>query len=454
MTTWQAPAGTVEQARDRDFFGHPRGLAYLAATEAFERFSYYGMQALLVLYISGRLLKPGVGAHVLGFDSFVGGLRAVFGPLSANGLAAQIFGLYTGVVYLAPILGGIVGDRVLGRRRTIILGLVLMAIGHFLMAAESLFLPALATLLLGGGCLKGNIAAQVGALYLPGDPRRTHAFSIFYMAINLGGFLSPLVCGTLGELYGWHYGFGAAGVVMVIGLITYLTTLGALPADPPLGGPREAAPRQGLRRLAALAILILAASLFWTTTSQGWNTYSLWVRDHLDRRLLGLTIPVTWFQSVDTLGPILFPPALLWLWSTQAARGREMPDIAKLPLGCMIVALGELSLSLGIVLAGAAKVSLAVVLGYSLFSSVGYLYFAPVVASMFSRAFQGAGNSTALSVYFLSIFAGSFASGWLARFYDTLNGAVFWAIHAGICVAAAALLLATQGFVTRALEPG
>ena len=215
LTAGSAPAGG-------DRFGHPAGLSYLFATEMWERFSYYGMRALLVLYMVEYLLQPQHADNVLGLSSFRAGLEAVFGPLAAQPLASQIYGFYTGLVYLTPIFGGLLADRVLGQRRTVVLGAALMAAGHFMMAFEGLFLFALLLLILGNGCFKPNVSTQVGALYAPGDRRRDRAFSIFYVGINLGAFFSPLVCGTLGEEWGWHYGFGAAGVGMTIGLVIYL----------------------------------------------------------------------------------------------------------------------------------------------------------------------------------------------------------------------------------------
>jgi len=210
-------------AKGRTILGHPAGLFVLFFTEMWERFSYYGMRSLLVLYMVDHLfLGPETGQNVLGFGLVKGGLEAVFGPLEPQALSSQIYGLYTAFVYLTPFFGGMLADRVIGQRRAVILGAVLMAIGHFLMAAESLFFPALLFLILGNGAFKPNISTQVGSLYPPGDPRRDRAFTIFYMGINLGAFFSPLVCGTLGQRLGWHYGFAAAGVGMVAGLCLYL----------------------------------------------------------------------------------------------------------------------------------------------------------------------------------------------------------------------------------------
>ena len=197
-----------------DLFGHPPALSYLFATEMWERFSYYGMRALLVLYMVKYLLDPERARDVVGLSALKAALEILFGPLTAHPFASHIYGFYTGLVYLTPILGGLLADRVLGQRRTAIAGAALMAIGHFVMAVEELFLLALGLLILGNGAFKPNISTQVGALYAPGDRRRDRAFSVFYVGINLGAFLAPLVCGTFGEKLGWHYGFAAAGVGM------------------------------------------------------------------------------------------------------------------------------------------------------------------------------------------------------------------------------------------------
>src|SRR5208283_429840 len=193
--------------------GHPAGLYVLFFTEMWERFSYYGMRSLLVLYMVDHLfVHPAAVQRVLGFGLVKGGLEAIFGPLAPQPLSSQIYGLYTALVYLTPFFGGMLADRLIGQRRAVILGGVLMAIGHFLMAVESLFFVALLFLIFGNGAFKPNISTQVGSLYPQGDPRRDRAFTIFYMGINLGAFFSPIVCGTLGQRLGWHYGFAAAGV--------------------------------------------------------------------------------------------------------------------------------------------------------------------------------------------------------------------------------------------------
>jgi len=198
--------------RDRTFLGEPRALAYLAFTEAWERFSYYGMTALLVLYMSGELFLPGHVEHVAGFASFRAGLEGLFGPMTPVALASQIFGLYTGFVYFTPVFGGIIADRWIGKRNAVVIGALLMSAGHIAMAFDQSFLLALVLLVVGCGLLKGNISAQVGALYRDGDGAgRTRGFAIFSTAINIGAVAGPLACGLLAQLYGWHAGFGLAG---------------------------------------------------------------------------------------------------------------------------------------------------------------------------------------------------------------------------------------------------
>src|SRR5262249_34192258 len=198
-------------------------------------------------------------------------------------LASQVYGLYTGFVYFTPFFGGLLADRILGQRRTVIIGAVLMAIGHFLMASEHLFLPALLFLIAGNGCFKPNISTQVGLLYPEGDPRRDGAFTIFYMGINLGAFFSPLVCGTLGQKVGWHWRFGAAGVGMCVGLALYLWGQKTLAPDvlAQRKGTAAAPPKQSMTRdewlrVGALVVVCALVSVFWAVYEQQGNTMQLW----------------------------------------------------------------------------------------------------------------------------------------------------------------------------------
>src|SRR5262245_35249196 len=276
------------QVPARDLLGHPRGLAVLFATELWERFSYFGNAALVVLYMVKYLLEPGRIETVIGFAAVKAALEFLFGRLEPQPLASQLFGFYTGLAYFTPILGGLIADRLLGQRRTVFIGGVLMAIGHFLMAFEAMFLAALLMLILGIGAFKPNISTQVGALYAPDDHRRDRAYSIFYVGINIGAFLAPLVCGTLAAAFGWHYGFAAAGVGMLVSLGIYAYGQRDLPADE---GARAVASRgertplaYGERRaLLALIGVCALVTLFWATFDQQSNTVLLWAEDFTDR---------------------------------------------------------------------------------------------------------------------------------------------------------------------------
>ena len=184
---------------EKALFGHPRGLTVLFGTEMWERFSYYGMRALLVLYLTKYLLLPGHVEHVLFYPQVKAFFEMLAGPLTPQPLSSLIYGSYTGLIYATPLLGGWMADNVLGQRKAAMIGILMMAAGHFMMASETMLFPALTLLIFGGGFFKINTTAQVGMLYAPGDGRRDRAYSVFYVGVNLGAFIAPLVCGTLGE---------------------------------------------------------------------------------------------------------------------------------------------------------------------------------------------------------------------------------------------------------------
>ncbi len=449
----EAGRGGSAADQDRSFFGHPRGLMYLAAMEGFERFSYYGMQALLVLYMTGRLFTPGVIDHVIGFAPFRAGLEAVFGSMTLQALALQIFGLYGGLVFLLPVVGGYVGDQLFGRRPTIIAGLVVMAIGHALMAFEQTFLFALLALLTGSALLKGNVAAQVGRLYGPEDSRRDQGFSIFLMASNTGAVLSPLVCGTLGEVYGWRYGFGAAAIVVVIGLVIYLVTSRYLPNDPPQHKARTVVAFEAGdgARIAMLAALAAIASLFWVAQSQIWNAYPVWSRDRVDRHLLDFEIPVTWFQSIDSLGTIVFGPVVIWLWARQRNRGTEPGDLTKVVWGSLFFAGSEMLLAAGELAARGGRVAIAWPLSFHILSAIGWLYFTPVVLALVARIAPRSIKATGIAASYFAVFIGSTVSGALGKFYGVIPTWQFWGLHACFAVACGLAVLALMKPMNRVL---
>ena len=343
------------------------------------------MRALLMLYMVKYLFEPGRIEGVLGLAAVKTALELVFGRLDPQPLASQLFGFYTGLAYSTPILGGILADRVLGQRRTVIIGGVLMAIGHFLMAFEALFLIALVMLILGIGAFKPNISTQVGALYAPGDPRRDRAYSIFYIGISIGAFLAPLVCGTLAVLFGWHYGFAAAGIGMLASLAIYLCGSHTLPADtlPPAREPAARAPLDPGERRSVLTIIGLCAwvALFWAAYDQQGNTLLLWVEDFTDRSIdLWIwrgQIPSPFFLSLNPLMIFVFAPLLVRMWAVQSRRGNEPLALSKMAFGCFCLALANLLMALA-AWTSAGEASPLWLLGYFALSTIGELHLAPV----------------------------------------------------------------------------
>ena len=410
-----------------ELFGHPRALSFLFATEMWERFSYYGMRALLVLYMVEYLLKPAQAGHVLGLAGFKAALEALFGPLDVQPLASQIYGFYTGLVYLTPIFGGLIADRVLGQRRTVILGAALMAAGHFMMAFEHLFLLALLVLILGNGCFKPNISTQVGALYPEGDRRRDRAFSIFYVGINLGAFFSPLVCGTLGEQVGWHWGFAAAGIGMTTGLIIYLAATPTLPKDAFARRQAPAAPlaRKDWQAIGALLLLFVPVSLFWATYEQQGNTIVLWASEYTDRRVWGgFEIPVTWFQAFNPFMIFAFTPFIVALWRRQ---GRHEPStVMKMAIGLFLNAASWLIMLAAARLAGTGQASWLWLFAFTFAITVGELYLSPTSLSLVTKVAPVQLLSMLMGVWLATSFTGNFLAGYIGTFWSSMSKADFF----------------------------
>jgi POT family proton-dependent oligopeptide transporter len=429
-----------------EFLGHPRGLSFLFATEMWERFSYYGMRALLVLYMVKYLFQPERAGSVIGYGALKSALEFVFGPLEVQPLASQVYGLYTALVYFTPLIGGLLADRVLGQRRTVVIGASLMALGHFMMAFEPLLLFALLTLILGNGAFKPNISTQVGGLYGPGDPRRDRAYSIFYVGINLGAFLAPLVCGTLGERIGWHYGFSAAGFGMLAGLAIYLYAAPSLPpdemsrreahADVPLG-------REEWRAIAALLVLCVPVTFFWATYEQQGNTIALWADEYTDRtvNLVFWTaeIPTTWFQAFNPFMIFAFTPLVIGLWARQGRR--EPSTVVKMALGCFGCAASYLILAAAAAQSGPDKASWLWLLAYFVVITVGELYLSPIGLSLVSKVAPARYLSLMMGVWLATSFFGNFLSGWLGSFWSSMDKGAFFLLTAAIAAGAGAMIV-------------
>jgi POT family proton-dependent oligopeptide transporter len=406
-----------------------------------ERFSYYGMRALLVLYMVKYLLDPERARHVIGLSAFKSALESVFGPLAAQPFASHIYGFYSGLVYLTPVLGGLLADRVLGQRRTVIVGATLMAAGHFAMAFEQFFLFALGLLILGNGAFKPNISTQVGGLYAPGDRRRDRAFSIFYVGINLGAFLAPLICGTLGEELGWHYGFTAAGLGMTTALVIYLLATPHLPVD--AFARRKSAPastdKDRRRSILALLLLFVPVSLFWATYEQQGNTIALWADQFTDRRFFGAEIPVTWFQAFNPFMIFAFTPFVVAFWRHQGSN--EPSTTMKLAIGCLLTALAYLVMVVAAWSAGAGKASWVWLLAYFVVITIGELYLSPTSLSLVTKIAPTSLLSMMMGVWLATSFVGNFLAGYLGSFWSSMEKVEFFLMLAGISGAAGAVIV-------------
>lgn len=423
----------------RAFFGHPVGLGYLAFTEAWERFSFSGMQALLVLYMVDQLLTPGHIEQVIGFGAMRTVLEALYGPLATQPLSSAIFGLYTGLIFFAPVFGGYLGDRRFGQHSMVMAGAVLMAIGHLLMAIESAFLLALLLLILGAGCLKGNISKQVDGLYQDSDRRRTEGFQIFSMAINSGVIAAPLVCGTLGEFYGWHYGFGAAGIGMMIGLGIYMAGRRHLPTDrvKDAGNSGPALPADR-RVLGVLALVFVMTTCFLIAAGQLGNAYTLWLLAHADRHVGQWMIPVTWFQSLTPLFSVLLTPLVVRRWRMLAERGTEPGLFAKMAIGLAMASAGLFLLA---PLSHVGHLPWLAVLPTHILICLAYIMVYPVGLALFSRVAPAGARAMYIGIFFITSFVASNLVGFLGGFYATMAPGLFWSLHGAIALTGALLAL-------------
>jgi POT family proton-dependent oligopeptide transporter len=451
----------MHDPEDRSFFGHPRGLAYIAFTEAWERFSYYGMQSLLVLYMVNRLLHPGHIEDVAGFGPFRHLLETVYrGPLSVQALASAVFGLYTGFVYLTPIAGGLIADRLLGRTRTITIGALLMSAGHFLMAFDVTFLLALVCLLSGVGCFKGNLASQVGALYATGDNRRADAFQIYYIFINAGVIAAPLIAGTLGEVYGWHWGFGAAGVGMLIGLAIYLSGRKWLPPDSPIVEKSESAPKPRLTHRERMAVIALLALLPVLTIAvignqQIFNAYLVWSQDNADLIFFGRKMPTTWLITLDSIVSVTFLAGAVVFWRLWSKKFPEPVEITKMGIGSLIAVTGFISLAIGAMIAAGSgtKVAIGWLITFHVLNSIGFANVFPVSLALYARVAPAALSATIIGIFYLHLFAANNLVGWIGALSEKMPATQFWLLHAGLCGTAGIIFLIAGRLFGHLLAP-
>ena len=430
------------------FLGQPKGVAFLAMTEAWERFSFYGMRGLLVLYmVQDLLLDPARVERIAGMSAYRSWLEGLLGPMSTQAFASQTFGLYAGFVYFTPLFGGLIADRWLGAKKTVMIGILLMTAGHFAMVFDGTFLIALLLLVLGSGCLKGNIAAQVGHLYAPHEEaRRTRGFTIFSTGINIGATLGPLVCGFVAQVWGWHYGFGIAGVMMLFAAVVYFMGWNHFADDSPARRRAAAAeaPPMGRAEWATmgLVIVILMLSLFqFLAYDQTSNAGMIWVAERVDLVTPLMEVPEAWFLSEDSFASIVIVPFLIGLWAWQGRHGGEPHDTGKMAAGAVVMGLSVLTLALGDWIAGAdGKASILFPFVAYFLSGVAFMFSWPTMLALVSRRAPAGVNAMMVAAVYLTGFVTGVGSGWVAQYYETMPAWQFWAIHAVLCFAGAVLL--------------
>ena len=428
---------------DSGFFGHPRGLSTLFFTEMWERFSYYGMRAFLILYMTAPTSAGGLGF--------------------ADADAASIYGTYTGSVWGAAILGGIVADRFLGQYRSVLIGAIVIALGHFALAFKELsfFYSGLTLIVVGTGLLKPNVSTLVGSLYEPGDPRRDAGFSIFYMGINLGALIGPLVAGYLAQRVDWHLGFASAGVGMTFGLTQYVLgkrrltpALERLAGTPP--SPRGARgatvsgaattggfsfTRAEWKRMGAIVIFFLVAILFWGAYEQAGSTLNLFADRFTLLEIFGFSFPSSWFQSVQPIFVILLAPVFAWLW---VRLGRHEPSVAaKFAFGLLFMGLSFLILvPAGTMAQSGAGVRVSpwwLVASYAI-SELGELSLSPVGLSAVTKLSPARIVGLMMGVWFLGSAFGNKLAGWAAGFFSTTPLDTLFGVVAAVLLAAAVVL--------------
>jgi proton-dependent oligopeptide transporter, POT family len=439
---------------------HPKGLYVLFFTEMWERFSYYGMRGLLILYLTKAVIEGG-----LGFNDKSAGL---------------IYGIYTGLVYLTPVIGGWIADRFIGQRKAILIGGLLMALGQFLLASQLnlfVFYLGLAGLIIGNGFFKPNISTLVGRLYKQGDSRRDSAFTIFYMGINLGAFLAPLICGYFAEdlfskkiiqpdgtikivEYAFQYGFLAAGIGMVLGQLIfnllapkYLGDIGCQPAHKLEGNTIENKPLSKAEKDRVTVILVLACFMvfFWAGFEQAGSSMSLYTDRYINRVVGGWEIPTSWFQSVNPLFIVLLAPIFTFLWTRLGNRGKEPSVTVKMGLGMVLLGLGFLLMVGAVIQRGGDnapdiyKASLLWLLGAYLIHTMGELCLSPVGLSMVTKLAPVKLASLLMGVWFLSSFVANFLSGFLVQFFEQFGAQTIFGLIA--------LFVIVLGFILIFLNP-
>lgn len=454
--TADTASASIPPARAPDLWGHPRGLWTIGGTELWDRISFHGMVAMLVLYMTGDLLQPGRVENVAGFAAYRGALEGLFGPMTPAAIATQTFGLYYAAITFLPLVGGWLGDKAVSRKVAVSAGALTMTAGHFAMAFDATFLLALVLLVVGAGLLRGNLKPQIRALYAAGDRRLGDAFQIYSLVVNLGAFIAPLASGAVAKYYGWHAGFAVAGFGMLIGLVWYFAGARHLPPDPPKGiaAPRRPLTREQKRDVLGLLALWPIGVCFWTAQAQVWNVYNLWLRDNVRMTVGSFDVPVPWLQSLDGLAPAIYVPLAIMLWRWQARRGMEPGLFGKIGRGCLIFAGSMLLLASAPMLAGPdGRAPLWLPVLFHLTSNWGAVYFAPIMQAFYAERAPEAWRGSLLGVENMSVTAASILSGILGSWYETTTPTMFWTLNAGIVGTAGLVVLLARPALVKWLGP-
>jgi proton-dependent oligopeptide transporter, POT family len=450
----------IAARRNTAFFGHPTGLGWLASAELCERFSYYGMVALLPLYLVHHLLTPGHTDHVIGYGIFTAVIARFYGQAATpQEMTSHIFGVYTATVYLTPLLGGLLADRLIGRTRSVTIGALLMALGHFLMAFEASFVLALLCLVMGVGFFKGNIASQVGDLYSIEDPRRANAFQIFLLSVQIAVIGSPLISGTLGEKVSWDLGFGAAGIAMLIGLIVYRSGRSTLPPEPARKRAEQTSspPLTGddwIKIVVLVALLpVLAVSI--VGNQQIGNAYPIWAEKSIDLIFFGEQMPTTWLQTIDAIVSTATMVLVVGFWRWWETRWTGPDEIMKITLGVALSALAPLALAAASAAAAQSghKAGIGWILLFEVINDIGFANVLPVGLALYSRAAPKGVAGFFIGIYYVHLFFGNLFTGFIGGKLETMPATSFWLLHAGLMAVAAAVLMVAKLLFGRILAP-
>lgn len=466
MTTKAAALPLAPGVPEQKHVGeHPRALYFLFFTEMWERFSYYGMRALLVYYMTKHIFLDEWKDKVIGHAAIMGALHSIFGEMTIKAQGSQIYGLYTAFVYLTPIAGGYLADKFIGQRKSVYIGGLIMAGAQFVLTQERLFYVGLLLLIIGNGFFKPNISTQVGALYRAGDERRDRAFMIFYVGINLGALLAPLICGTLGEKVGWAYGFGSAGIGMLAGLGVYTLGQQTLAPDNVMKkrtasddvavsgqkGAQKGFTSQEKGAIVGLIILCLINVLFWGVYEQQGNTLAYWMDENTDRVIFGWPVPSSWLQMVNPAFIFSFTPLIVGFWKRQATQNKEPSSIAKMAMGCGMMGVGYAIMAAAAIVTGGDKASLLWLIGATALLTLGELYLSPVGLSLVTKVAPVRIVSLMMGMWFISSFLGNYLQGYLATYWEKMPKSTFFFMLMGLSFGASALMLGVMVPLKKAL---